>query len=259
MKRTTTQQIAAFQTETTATDSQLSYRERLAELFRKTPLPAEDLLFNLGMYTRSSLLVKFIVAHQLYERIKSIPGVLIEFGTWWGQNLVLLENLRAIHEPFNKQRMIVGFDTFCGYTKASEKDKESDVWAPHSYSTTEGYKAYLEELLQVHEGNNVLGHLRGNHKLVEGDVEQTAPQYSKEHPETIVAMAYFDVGLYKPTKAALVAVKPHLVPGSVMLLDEFTWKEAPGEAVAFKEVFARSEYVMEKCQFYPSKAIVTIR
>lgn len=259
MKRSPPQQLASFQTETTAADTQLSFRQRLEELFRNTPLPAEDLLFNLGMYTRSSLLAKFIVMHQLYERIKSIPGVLMEFGTWWGQNMVLLENLRAIHEPFNKQRMIVGFDTFSGYTKASEKDKESEVWAEHSYATTKGYKAYLEELLEVHEGNNVLGHLRGNHRLVEGDVEQTAPQYFKEHPETIVAMAYFDMGLYKPTKAALVAIKPHLVAGSVLLLDELTWKESPGEAVAFKEVFSRDEYVIEKCKLYPSKAIVTIR
>ena len=259
MKRTTKQQIAAFQTETTATPSQFDFRQRLETLFRQTPLPFEDMLFNLGMYTRSSLLVKFIVMNQLYERIKVVPGALLEFGTWWGQNLVLLENLRAIHEPFNKQRAIVGFDTFSGYTKASDKDKDSEVWVEHSYSTAKGYKAYLEELLQVHEGNNVLGHLQGNHRLVEGDVEKTAPEYFKDHPETIVALAYFDMGLYKPTKAAMLAIKPHLVSGSVLLLDELTWKESPGEALAFKETFLRSEYTIEKCALYPSKAIVTIR
>ena len=49
----------------------------------------------------------------------SATGALIEFGTWRGQNLVLLENLRAIHEPFNKQRTIIGFDTFAGYPEAA--------------------------------------------------------------------------------------------------------------------------------------------
>ncbi len=259
MKRTAAQQIAAFNTETTASKAQLGHREELEKLFRSSPLPFEDLLFNLGMYTRSSLLVKFIVMHQLYERIVSIPGALVEFGTWWGQNLVLLENLRAIHEPFNKQRVILGFDTFAGYTKASEKDKDSEVWVEHSYSTGKGYKDYLATLLEVHEGSNVLGHLKGNHKLVEGDVEKTAPNYFKNHPETIVAMAYFDMGLYKPTRAAMVAIRPHLVSGSVILLDELTWKESPGEALAFKEVFERGEYTIEKCKLYPSKSIITIR
>jgi hypothetical protein len=32
----------------------------------------------------------------------------------------------------------------------------------------------------------------------------------------------------------------------------------PGEAVAFKEIFNNSEYKIEKCNLYPSKAIVTI-
>jgi Macrocin-O-methyltransferase (TylF) len=259
MKRTTAQQAAAFETETTASKSQLDSRAKIEDMFRNSPLPFEELLFNLGMYTRSSLLVKFIVMSQLYERIKSIPGALMEFGTWWGQNLVLLENLRAIHEPFNKQRMIVGFDTFSGYTKASEQDKDSKVWVEHSYSTAKDYKAYLAELLEAHEGSNVLGHVRGIHRLIEGDVEKTAPQYFKDHPETVVALAYFDMGLYKPTKAALAAVKPHLVPGSVILLDELTWTESPGEAVAFKETFGRSEYLIEKCSLYPSKTIVTLR
>ncbi len=259
MKRTTKQQMASFQTETTATKAQISNRDKLEELFRSSPLPLEDLLFNLGMYTRGSLLVKYLVMNQLYERIKSIPGALMEFGTWWGQNLVLLENLRAIHEPFNKQRVIVGFDTFSGYTKPSTEDKDSEVWVEHSYSTSSGYKDYLAELLAVHEGNNVLGHISGTHQLVEGDVVKTAPKYFADHPETIVALAYFDMGLYKPTAAALTAIKPHLVPGSVILLDELTWKESPGEAIAFKEVFTRGEYTIEKCELYPSKAIVTIK
>lgn len=259
MKTISAQQAASYETETTASKPQLDSRKRIEQMFKESPLPFEDLMFNMGMYTRSSLLVKFIVMQELYERICPIPGALMEFGTWWGQNLVLLENLRAINEPFNKQRMIVGFDTFSGYTKATEKDKNSPVWVEHSYSTGKNYKQYLAELLEAHEGSNVLGHIKGNHRLVEGDVEKTAPQYFKDHPETMVALAYFDMGLYKPTKAALAAIKPHLMPGSVILLDELTWAESPGEALAFKETFDRDQYTIEKCKLYPSKSIITIR
>ena len=38
-----------------------------------------------------------------------------------------------------------------------------------------------------------------------------------------------------------------------------TWSGAPGEAIAFKEVFAGTRYAIEKCELYPSKAIVTIQ
>lgn len=252
------EQIITYALETTANEGQLKSRQLLIELFQTSPLSIEDVLFNIGMYTRSSVLVKFLLMGEIYKRVKNIPGAIVEFGTWWGQNLVLLENLRAIYEPFNKQRVIIGFDTFEGYKGASEKDKDTAVWQHNSYSTTKSYKEYLQKLLQVHEGNNALGHITGNHELVEGDILETAPKYFSDHPETIVAMAYFDLGLYKPTLAALNAIKPHLVPGSILLLDELTWKESPGEAIAFKEVFSRSEYIIEKCELYPSKSIVTI-
>lgn len=259
MTKLSPQQETTYQIETTASNEQLLARQKLVEMFEQSPLSLEDKLFNIGMYTRSSVLVKFLVLSDIYKKIKDIPGCLIEFGTWWGQNLILLENLRAIHEPFNKQRMIIGFDTFSGYTSLSDQDKQSEVWNENSYSTGTEYIEYLQALLRVHEGSNVLGHLQGRHQLIAGDVELTAPAYFQQHPETIVAFAYFDMALYRPTKAALEAVKPHLVSGSVLLLDELTWAESPGEAIAFKEVFGRDEVLMEKCAMYPSKTIVTLK
>lgn len=234
------------------------FRERLNELYAQSPLNQRDLMFNLGLYVRSSLLVKFLVLDGLYKRFKSIPGALVEFGTWWGQNLVLLENLRAIHEPFNKQRTIIGFDTFTGYPESGGMERES-TQAHDGYRTGLDYQSYLAELLAVHEGNNAFGHIRGNHKLVCGDVAETAPKYFEDHPETIVAFAFFDMGPYEPTVAALRAIKPHLLPGSVLLFDELTWPGAPGEAVAFKETFSRNDYRIEKCELYPSKSIVIMQ
>ena len=253
------QQEISYQIETTASQEQQSSRRQLLEMFEKSPLPVEDRLFNIGMYVRSSVLVKFIVMAQIYERIRNLPGCFVEFGTWWGQNLVLLENLRAIYEPFNKQRLIIGFDTFSGYTVRSGHDKESDIWKEQSYATGTDYVRYLRELLTVHEGCNALGHIRERHQVVPGDIEETAPHYFSQHAELTVAFAYFDVALYRPTKAALQAIKPHLISGSILVLDEFTWAEAPGEAIAFREVFDRDEVVLEKCALYPSKTIVTIR
>lgn len=243
---------------TTAYAETFRFRERLSEMYRNAPLNENDKMFNLGLYVRSSLLVKFLVLDGVYRRFKSLPGVLIEFGTWWGQNLVLLENLRAIHEPFNKQRTIIGFDTFDGYVDEAAMKKEST--ARHGgYQTGRDNQAYIAELLEVHEGNNAFGHIRGNHKLIAGDVVETAPKYFKDHPETIVAFAFFDMGPYEPTIAALKAIKPHLLPGSVLLFDELTWPGAPGEAIAFKEVFAGTSYKIEKCELYPSKSIVTLQ
>jgi hypothetical protein len=243
---------------TTAHGETFRFRDRLSQMYAQSPLNEKDLMFNLGLYIRSSLLVKFLVLDGLYRRFKSIPGALVEFGTWWGQNLVLLENLRAIHEPFNKQRTIIGFDTFSGYPASAGMEKAS-TQTHDGYQTGLDYQSYLAELLEVHEGNNAFGHIRGNHKLVCGNVEETAPKYFKDHPETIVAFAFFDMGPYEPTVAALRAIKPHLLPGSLLLFDELTWPGAPGEAIAFKETFKDVSYRIEKCELYPSKSIVVVQ
>lgn len=233
--------------EHTATEFQLEARIELMRLYEGSPLPVEDRLFNLGLYARSGVLVKFLVMADLYQRFVNIPGMLVEFGTWFGQNLVLLENLRAIYEPFAKQRKIVGFDTFTGYEGA-----------PGFYAAGADYKGYLARLLKTHQRMNVYGHQNVDHELVEGDVTKTAPAYFAQHYGDIVAFAYFDIGTHLPTVKAMLAIKPHLVPGSVLLLDQLTWQEEPGERVAFNEVFGKTGYRIEKCALYPSKAIVTI-
>lgn len=235
--------------EHTAGADQLAARKKLVDMFNSRPMGEEDALFNLGLFCRSGLLVKFLLLHDLYQRFSKIPGLFVEFGCWYGQNLVLLENLRAIHEPFNKQRRIVAFDTFSGY-------KEGRFAQGGQYDTGLAYKDYLAQLLKTHQQMNVYGHMPIDHELIQGDVCETAPAYFAKHPEATVAFAFFDMGPYAPTKAALLSIKPHLIPGSILLLDEFTWHETPGEAVAFLEVFGQKGYRLTKCPLYPSKAIV---
>jgi hypothetical protein len=253
--------------ETKSTPKQIEQREKIAKLFRNHPMPDEHLLVSLGLYMRSSALVKILFLNELYELIMDVPGVIIEFGVWWGQNLVIFENLRAIYEPFNQTRRVIGFDTFSGYASFSDKDRTtkeasfssySDVLKKGGYSVSEGYRAYLDELISAHEGTNVLGNIR-RHTLVEGDVVKTAPQFFKDNPETVVALAYFDLALYEPTKACLQAIRPHLIPGSVIVLDEFNYPEAPGETIAFKEVFKDVKYTIKKSKYITDKSIVFIK
>jgi hypothetical protein len=227
-------------------DEFIKYRKEIHQSFVDSPLKDEDLMFNLGLYTRSSLLVKFFVIEDLYKRILNVPGNIYEFGTWWGQNLVLFENLRSIFEPFNKHRKVIGFDTFSGYLDNN------------SYSTSKNYKEYLADLIASHEKSNVLGHINNNHSLIEGDVCLTVPKHFEENMHEIIALAYLDIGTYEETKVILQTIKPFLISGSVILLDQFSWKELPGESIAFKEVFGLEGYRFEKCALYPSKTIVTI-
>src|SRR5206468_557278 len=67
-----------------APPEQVKARNRQLELFRQTPLPPQELATNLGLYLRSTVVAKILYLNELYTNILHLPGVVMEFGCWWG-------------------------------------------------------------------------------------------------------------------------------------------------------------------------------
>jgi hypothetical protein len=246
--------------ETIASQESLDFRLQLARLYKETNIPTEELMCNLGLFLRSGALVKYLVINEIYEMILDVPGNIMEFGVWWGQNLVFFENLRAIYEPFNKNRRIIGFDTFEGYKNISENDaQQSDIFFEGNFSSSSEYKDQLAQIIELHEKINVLGHIYGRHKLVAGDCCETVPNYFREYPDEIISLAYLDVGLYKPTKIILENVLPHLVKGSLIVMDELNWQEAPGERMAYKEVLKNVDHDIFCSRYTKERVYIRIK
>ena len=243
--------------ETKSPPEKLAQRKVLYQLFAERPMPDDQLLVNLGLYMRSSALAKVLFLNELYEYIRDIPGVIMEFGTWWGQNLVLFEHLRAIYEPFNQTRRVIGFDTFQGYPAISANDIKSETIKVGGYAVEQGYQEYLERLLTYHESDNVLSNIK-KHVIVQGDVTQTVPAFFKNNPETVVALAYFDLALYQPTRVCLEAVKAHLIKGSVLMLDELNNTNYPGETIAFREVFGSANLTLRRSRYIADRTIAIV-
>jgi hypothetical protein len=244
--------------ETKATKEQIKSWQTLYKLFEKTPLPDLDLFANLGLYMKTSALAKILFLNELYQEIMTVPGDIVEFGTWWGQNVVVFENLRAIYEPFNKNRHIIGFDSYAGYQNLTKKDVTSKMINSGNFSTTKNYKSYLEKLVDFHEKNNVLNNIK-KHQLIQGDVSETAPKYFKKNQGSIIALAYFDIALYEPTKICLNAIKDHLIPGSIIMLDELNEPASPGETIAFKEELKDIEFEIKKSKIIADRTILKIK
>jgi len=247
-----------YKQQSRASDAQDAARKTLYTLFDESPLPRADLLVNLSLYTRASALARTFFLNEIYELITPIPGCVMEFGTWWGQSIITFESLRAIHEPYNHARRIIGFDTFAGYPEIGERDRASATIKSGGYATSSGYRAHLEALLAYHESENIMSQVR-KHELVEGDVIDTVPRYLANHPETIVALAFFDLALYEPTKACLEAIKPHLIRGSVLAFDEINAPEYPGETVAMAETMGLTAHKIFRSKFLPDRSYMIIQ
>src|SRR4051794_40921924 len=219
-----------------ASPQQQAARRTLADLFGRSPLPREQLLVNLPLYMRSTAVAKLLYVDELYRQIVRVPGVVMEFGVWWGANLALFESLRAVHEPYNHSRKVIGFDTFTGYPAIGPEDGDSDVAKVGTYGTSAGYEQHLSEVLDYHQRENVTGHIK-KYEIVKGDVTETVGRYLKEHPEPFRGVACFDCPGSEPTKACLEAIWPHLTRGSVVARDELNCAEFPGETQALREAW----------------------
>jgi len=228
-----------------SSQSEKDIQSALYEHFRSGTLPADELLPNLGLFLTSKTLSRVLFFYEIYRKILNTHGVIMEFGVRWGQTLALMSALRGIFEPFNRHRKIIGFDTFAGFRGMGPEDGDLCKTVDGSFTVSEGYDAYLEKLLTLIDGLNPIPHLK-KFELVKGDAVQTIPDYLKRHPETIVSLAIFDFDIYKPTKAALEAVKPHLMKGSVLVFDELCDDIFPGETLAVREVFGLNQLRVER-------------
>jgi len=204
------------------------------DLLKNTPMPDDELLANLGLFLTSKSLSRVLFFHEIYQKIVNTHGVIMEFGVRWGQTLSLLSALRGIYEPFNRHRKIIGFDTFEGFIGVTEHDGSNSKTQDGSFSVPEGYEQQLAQILSCQEALNPINHLK-KYELIKGDAVETIPQYLTDHPETLVSLAIFDFDIYKPTKAALEAVKPYLFKGSVLVFDELCDDIFPGETLALRE------------------------
>ena len=223
-------------------------RQFFFDTFQSCPIPNSEKLSNIGLFLKRQDLTKVLFMNDIYEQILNVHGVILELGVRWGPNLVTLNNLRGIHEPYNYNRRIIGFDTFSGFPNVDQKDGNHSIIEKGAFSVTENYQDYLNNILSYHESECPLSHINKN-STIKGDASVQLEKYLKENPETIIAFAFFDFDIYEPTKKCLELIKPHLTKGSIVGFDELNDPHFPGETVAVKEVLGINNIRIQRSKY----------
>ncbi len=224
---------------------EVSNLEKFIKLFNNSPIPENQIFQNLGLFLNSKDLARILFMNHIYKLIIDVQGVIMDFGTRWGQNMAVFEALRGLYEPFNRHKKIIGFDTFTGFPRISPKDGRSDLMTKGNISTTKDYEKYLEQILICHENFNPLSHIK-KFEVIKGDATVETKKYLIKNPQTIIALAYFDFDIYEPTKKCLQTIKPKLVKGSVLAFDELNDPDSPGETAALDEVFGLNNIKLKR-------------
>jgi hypothetical protein len=243
-----------IKTSTLSSANEQSNRSLLSSLLDSNPIPDNEKTMHIPLFLKRQELSKIFYFQHLYEQLVDVHGVIIEFGTRWGTNLVTLSNLRGIYEPYNYNRKIIGFDTFEGFKNTDTKhDGEHSIIKDGAYNVSENYETYLTQIMQVHQNESPLNHIN-KFEIIKGDAPVLLKEYLQRNPQTIIAMAHFDFDIYKPTLDCLNLIKPHLIKGSVLSFDELNDPNFPGETKALNESFGLNNIQLKRFPICPMQS-----
>ena len=223
---------------------------------KKSDIALRDVLESFPIYIRRVNLSRFLVHYELFKIIQDVPGSIVECGVYRGASLLTWAKLMEIFNPGDRVRKIIGFDNFAGFPALDPKDGPE---APARSKVIGGWNAgpYYDELLEhidIFQKDSFVPRAK-RVELVVGDIEETAREYVQRNPGLRISMLHLDVDIYKPNIAALKAFYPLVVPGGVVILDEFAMNEWGGESAAFDEYF--SDKPRPRLRTFPISSIPT--
>ena len=221
----------------------------LGGLLRAAPIPDDELAQNAALFMAPRTIKRMFFLDEIYRACLPVHGVILQFGVRWGRDLAVFDALRTIYEPFNVSRRIIGFDTFQGFPTVHQKDGDHPVIKVGAYDTAPGYFEQLRQILDLRQSLDPLRHLK-RCEIIEGDAGEQLEAMLARQPETIVALAYFDLDIYEPTKRCLELLKPYVTKGTVMAFDELNLPQAPGETLALKEVYGLDKIRIRRSPHY---------
>ncbi|CAN5652403.1 hypothetical protein BH20ACT11_BH20ACT11_00230 [soil metagenome] len=235
----------------------LSFFEQTSGYFEAGSDSTLDKIENFAKYIPRQTLAKLLARYEIFNKILSVNGSIVECGVLRGGGLFTFAKLSSIFEPVNHTRKVIGFDTFEGFPSIHEKDRQGTSSHLQEGGLSADVYEELHQGVELYDANRAVGHIP-KIELVKGDIKETAPKYLEDNPHLVVSLLYLDVDLYEPTKVALECFLDRMPKGGIICFDELNAKMFPGETTAVQEVIGLNNLRIERFPFdsYLSYAVL---
>lgn len=206
----------------------------------KKNMPDDDVYaaFNKFIFSNDTKLIgKLLHRFNFFNQVKDLPGDIVEIGVFKGSGIATFSKFVDIFCP-NSNKKIIGFDIFSpekGNTildKDGAFDKTTMGIVYSKVNSDEVSLSAVTERLDKME-------LHKKYILIEGDVESTIPAFLARSPGFRASLIYIDVDLDRPTYHALNTLWDRLLPGGVIIFDEYEYH-------AFSESNGVERFLREK-------------
>ena len=187
--------------------------------------PSDDIYEAFNKFIFSSdikLIGKLLHRFKFFMETRHLPGDIVEVGVFKGSGMATFVKFLEVFMP-NSNKKVIGFDifdtdesSFILQTKDTEIDRNSMETV---YSKVEGSELSLESVRNRLE--SISANISDKVKLIKGDVQETMPKFLQDNPGFRASMIYIDVDIERPTYHALVNLWDRLLPGGIILFDEY--------------------------------------
>ena len=142
---------------------------------------------------------------------------------------MLMAKLLLIWDPHGS-KVVHGFDSFEGLTEFHEQDMQ----AVRQEGAYKGNRAELERMMALYRTDGLV-------RLHAGYIEETLPSFLDENPAQSFSLIICDTDLYQSTKTILDNAHARLMPGGLIVFDEWNDATYPGEGRAANEFLAANK------------------
>ncbi|RFC73997.1 TylF/MycF/NovP-related O-methyltransferase [Streptomyces sp. AcE210] len=190
---------------------------------------AKDIIRAVKPYTMTSpeRLNAFILATRHVVR-HDIPGAVVECGVWRGGSMQACA--KALLSQGDTERDLYLFDTYEGMTPPTEEDLRRDGKSAEELLAAQGKDRPIwavATLDDVKSGFRSVPYPEDRLHFVQGKVEDTVPQQAPEQ----ISILRLDTDWYASTKHELDHLYDRLVPGGVLLIDDYGYWQGSRQAV----------------------------
>lgn len=216
-----------------------SVEQSLVNHFEKHQIDSLNALKLFPVLSRRQWLKRFLAHVELFKMTLDVPGDIAELGVFRGLGLMTWANLLESYCIGDRTKMIWGFDNWRGFTDFSPEDgvEIDNAQKVVGGFNPEPYLNELEDAIAIFDSDRFVP-WKKRINLVNGQIEETIKQFASENVGVRFSLVHFDCDLYAPTKAALEALWPMIARGGVLIFDEYSIHDWPGETRAVDEFFA---------------------
>ncbi|HKO20051.1 MAG TPA: class I SAM-dependent methyltransferase [Acidobacteriaceae bacterium] len=197
-----------------------------ASKFRELGYEPSDYYNYFPCFMNARTLARYMSLYELYKATLGLAGHIAEVGVYRGGVSLLFAKLMLLHEPHTITQ-VHGFDWW------REPSNSDETYAPDiergpAYDYSEPYDRIMQ-LIAV-QG---LQRWAVMHRL---NVQTELEPFFAEHSHLQFKLVFLDAGDYETVARSILEFWPRLLPGGIMIFDQFNHEVAPGESRAVREL-----------------------